>query len=209
MSVAADVQVRRRLSPALERPSHLPRRVRVAFSTTAITSFVSVWKAASLAVAELNIAALFLVGALAVQVGPLAPWFVVVAWALSMLARTIDIESWALFIPGGTTGRVEVAFGDRAARIAAAATLAERLLLCALCSLLIGHYIAAFLVRSATTAGPAALQDVAPRLGGGGPRGVLVFAPLPRQPRPRAPSPGRRGAPCHPSLPTSPCPLTP
>src|SRR5258705_11371663 len=184
MSVAADLQVRRRLSPALERPSPLPRRVRVAFSTTAITSFVSVWKAASLAVAELNIAALFLVGALAVQVGPLAPWFVVVAWALSMLARTIDIESWALFIPGGTTGRVEVAFGARAARIAAAATLAERLLGCALCSLLIGHYIAAFLVRSATTAGGGSLPGAAPPRPRGGPPGVVGCRPLLAPPAP-------------------------
>ena len=149
----------------MERSSHLSRRVRVAFSTT-ITSFVSVWKAGSLAVAELNIAALFLVGALAVQVGPLAPWFVLVAWALGILVRAIDIESWSLFIPGGATARVEVAFGDRAARVAAAATLAERLLLAALCPLLIGHYIAAFLVRSETTAGVASLQDVATGLGG-------------------------------------------
>jgi magnesium transporter len=150
----------------LERTSHLPRRVRVAFSTTAITSFVSVWKAGSLAVAELNLAALFLAGAVTAQVGPLAPWFVLAAWALSLLARAIDIESWSLFIPGGTTGRVEAAFGDRAARIAAAATLAERLLLTALCSLLIGHYIAAFIVRSETTTGLVSLQDVATGLGG-------------------------------------------
>ena len=140
--------------------------MRVAFSSTAITSFVSVWKAASLAVAELNVGALFVIGVLAVQVGPFAPWFVLAAWALGMLARTIDIESWALFIPGGTAGRLEVAFGDRAARIAAAATVAERLLLAALCSLIIGHYIAAFIVRSETTTGLASLQDVATGIGG-------------------------------------------
>jgi magnesium transporter len=129
------------------------------------SSFASVWKTASLAVAELNVGALFVVGALAAQMGSFAPWFILLAWAVSILVRAIDIESWALFIPGGTAGRVEIAFGQRPARIAAAATLAERLLLAALCALLIGHYIAAFVVRSGTAAGLASLQDVATGLG--------------------------------------------
>ena len=85
------------------------------------------WKTASLAVAELNVGALFVVGALAAQIGSLAPWFILLAWAASILVRGLDIESWAVFIPGGTSGRVEVAFGQRPAQIAAAATLAERL----------------------------------------------------------------------------------
>jgi magnesium transporter len=126
---------------------------------------VSVWKAASLPVAELNIAAMFVIGALTVQIGSFGAWFVLLGWAASILVRAVDIESWAFFIPGGTTGRVEIAFGHRAARVASAATLAERLLLTALCSLLIGHYIATFLVRSETTIGVASLQDVATGLG--------------------------------------------
>src|SRR5258705_969548 len=139
--------------------------MRVVFSTLASSSFASVWKAAALAVAELNVAALFVVGALAAQIGSFAPWFILLAWAVSVLVRAIDIESWALFIRGGTAGRVEAAFGHRPAQVAAAATLAERLLLAALCALLIGHYIAAFVGRSGTTVGLASLQDGATGLG--------------------------------------------
>ena len=56
--------------------------------------------------------------------------------------RAIDIESWALLIPGGFVGRVASAFGARAVGFAAAAALVERLLLGALACVVVGHYAA-------------------------------------------------------------------
>jgi len=140
-------------------------RVRVALTATALSSFVSLWKAAALAVAELNVAAFFIAGALAGEVGTLGPWFVLIGWAMSILVRAIDIESWAFFIPGGTAGRAEMAFGQQAGRLATAAALAERLLLAALCPLLIGHSLSAFLVDAGTPTGAASVQDVATAIG--------------------------------------------
>src|SRR5436190_19119746 len=118
------------------------RRVRVVLSSMGLMPFVSVWKAAALALAELGAAAFFVVGVVHGTVGAFAPWFVLAACCFGLLVRAGDIESWALFIPGGLVGRAEQAFGSRAARSASAAVLVERLLLAALASAVIGHYVA-------------------------------------------------------------------
>ena len=120
------------------------RQVRVVLSTTALLSFMSVSKATALALAELGIAAFFVIGVARSVIGESAPWFVLVACALSALVRCIDIESWAFFIPGGLIGRTERVFDPRVANIATAAVLTERLLLVALACALCGQYAVSF-----------------------------------------------------------------
>jgi len=101
---------------------------------------MSVSKAAALALAELGIAAFFAAGVARSLIGESAPWFILIACALSALVRMIDIESWAFFIPGGLIGRAERAYGPRAASITASAVLTERLLLVATACVLCGQY---------------------------------------------------------------------
>jgi magnesium transporter len=120
-----------------------PRRpIRVVLSSTALLPFVSVWKAAALAIAQLGVAAFFVAGVTQSTLGPSAAWFVLAATGVAALARAIDIESWALLIPGGFAGRVTTAFGPRAGAFAAAGALVERLLLGSLACVVIGHYVA-------------------------------------------------------------------
>ena len=112
---------------------HQPRRqVRVILTSTAILSFMSVRKAAALAVAQLGVAAFFVAGTTRSSLGDSAAWFVLAAAIVGAFVRAIDIESWALLVPGGVVARVDQAFGPRAAKAAAAAGLVERLLLAAL-----------------------------------------------------------------------------
>ena len=66
---------------------------------------------AALAIAELGVGAFFVVGLARALAGDWAPWVVLAAGLLSVLARAADVESWALFIPGGLIGRAEHAFG--------------------------------------------------------------------------------------------------
>src|SRR6186713_2387634 len=106
--------------------------IRVVLSTTAFLPFMSVRKAAALAIAQFGIAAFFIPGLARVAVGDSAGWFVLAAAVLAAFARSIDIESWSLLIPGGFVGSVTRAFGPRAAGVAKAAALMERLLLGAL-----------------------------------------------------------------------------
>jgi magnesium transporter len=62
--------------------------------------------------------------------------------ALSVFVRAIDIESWALLIPGGFVSRIGTAFGAQAVALAKAVALVERLLIGALAAVVIGHYAA-------------------------------------------------------------------
>jgi magnesium transporter len=96
-----------------------------------------------LAVAQLGVAAFFVAGIARSALGESAGWFVLAAAVLAALVRAVDVESWALLLPGGLVGRVTTAFGPRAAAAAKAATLVERILFGALASILIGHYVVA------------------------------------------------------------------
>ena len=93
---------------------------------------MSVRKAAALAIAQLGVAAFFISGVTRTALGESAAWFVLAATVLAAFVRAIDIESWALLIPGGFVSRVTNAFGPRAAGVARAAALVERVLLGAL-----------------------------------------------------------------------------
>ncbi len=120
------------------------RQVRIISSTATLLSFMSVSKAVALALPELAIAAFFVVAVARVGVGNLAVWFILAACFLGALARAVDIESWAFFIPGGLIGRAERVFPRRLANLTAGAVLTERLLLVALACVLCGQYAVSF-----------------------------------------------------------------
>ncbi len=124
-------------APLQNRPR---RQIRVILSSTTLLSFMSVRKAAALAIAQLGVAAFFVAGIARSSLGDSAAWFVLAAAIVGAFVRAIDLESWALLIPGGAVARVQQAFGPRAAKGAAAAGLVERLLLAALAAIVIGQY---------------------------------------------------------------------
>ena len=138
--------------------------IRVVLSSTAFLPFMSVWKAAALAIAQLGVAAFFISGLARAAVGDSAGWFVLAAAVLAAFARSIDIESWSLLIPGGFVGSVTRAFGPRAAGVAKAAALVERILLGALACVLIGHYaasVAASAIAGRSLTGNLRAEDLA------------------------------------------------
>ena len=61
--------------------------------------------------------AFFIAGVTGTALGESAAWFVLAATLLAAFVRAIDIESWALLIPGGFVSRVTNAFGPRAAGV--------------------------------------------------------------------------------------------
>jgi len=111
-------------------------------SSTALLPFMSVRKAAAHAIAQLGVAAFFISGMARDLLGEAGAWFVLAAAVLAAFARAIDIESWSLLIPGGFVSRITSAFGARAAGVAKAAALVERVLLGALACVVVGHYLA-------------------------------------------------------------------
>ena len=74
---------------------------------------MSVRNSAVLAIAQLGVAAFFISGIARTALGESAGWFVLGATVLAAVARAIDIESWALLMPGGF-----VEPGDRGVRSA-------------------------------------------------------------------------------------------
>jgi magnesium transporter len=130
--------------------SPIPPRhpIRVVLSSTALLPLMSVRKAAALAIAQLGIAAFFIAGIARSALGDAAVWFVLAAVVLSAFVRAIEIESWALLLPGGFVTRVTGAFGPRAAGLAKAALLVERVFFGALASVVVGHYVAGVLAMA-------------------------------------------------------------
>jgi magnesium transporter len=111
-------------------------------SSATLQPFLSVGKAAALAIAQLGVAAFFVAGIARPALAESMPWFVLGGAVLAASARAIEVESWALLIPGGFVSRVTAAFSQRAAGVAIAAALLERLLLGALACVVLGHYLA-------------------------------------------------------------------
>jgi magnesium transporter len=98
-------------------------------------------KSAAPPLAQLGIGAFFIAGVVA-PFGPSAWWLVLAATIVSLAVRAVDIESWALLIPGGLAARARHGFGPRAARAALALTLVERLVIGGLSAVIVGHYAA-------------------------------------------------------------------
>src|SRR5437762_1305416 len=125
-------------------PSSLSRApVRVVLATATFLSFISSGRGAALVLLELGGAAFFASGVAEQALGPSAPWFVLAAVLLGGALRAVDLESCALFLPGGLYGAVREAFGNQTAKVAASALLVEQLLLGALAASAAGHYVAA------------------------------------------------------------------
>ena len=93
------------------RPRH---PIRVVLSSTALLPFMSVRKAAALAIAQLGVGAFFIAGVTGTALGESAAWFVLAATLLAAFVRAIDIESWALLIPGGFVSPRDAAPSARA-----------------------------------------------------------------------------------------------
>ncbi len=127
-------------------PSFIPplrARVPVVLVPTTLLKFASAWRAAALSIPDVGVAVFFIAGVATSGAAALAPWFVAAAVLLGLACRTLDVEGWGLRIGGGLPGRAGVAFGPRAAAVAASAQLLERVLFAALVALVFGHYVAA------------------------------------------------------------------
>ncbi len=114
------------------------REIRVVLST--LVSTAPVWATTAQPIAEIGVAVFVVSGLTHAIAGAWAPWVVAAACAIAAAIRAADTESWALLIPGGAAGSTRRAFGERAARVASALLLAERLLFAALATLVIGSY---------------------------------------------------------------------
>ena len=123
--------------------SDVTRRIPILLTGATLESLVPAWRTSMLTVVELATASFFVWGIAVPSGGIPAPWFVLAAVIAAMATRAADVEGWALFVPGGLSGRVNHALGHRFAAVASAAVLIERLLFVALASVAAAHYVVA------------------------------------------------------------------
>src|SRR5262245_45308368 len=109
-----------------------PRKaVRVLVGTT-LLSRISVGRGEALALVEVGTVAFFAAGIAERSLGPTAPLVLLAAVVLGLGLRAVDLETCALFVPGGLYGIVQHALGRSSATVAAAALLVQHLLFGAL-----------------------------------------------------------------------------
>jgi magnesium transporter len=137
-------------------PVRVQALVPLVLGTTILRSFVPSAASAVACLIELGALAFFAAGAAAGSVGPYAPWFLLAAIALGLVVRAVDLETCALFIPGGMRGAAGEAYGRTLANAAASALLVEHLLAGALAANVAGHYLSALgtVVLSSTPSPP-------------------------------------------------------
>src|SRR4051794_6009163 len=98
---------------------------RVVLGARPLASFVSSRRGVALALAEVAAISVLAAGVAERSVGPLAPLFLIAAVVAGWMVRAVDLETCALFVPGGAYGVSQWALGRRGARLMASALLAE------------------------------------------------------------------------------------
>jgi magnesium transporter len=93
------------------------------------------------ALVEVGAVGLFAAGVADRLAGDAAPWYLLAAVLLGFAVRAVDLETCALFLPGGAYGAASQAFGRRASVAAASALLVDYLVFGALGASAAGHML--------------------------------------------------------------------
>jgi magnesium transporter len=93
------------------------------------------------ALAEVGAVGLFAAGVADRLIGDAAPWYLLAAVLLGFAVRAVDLETCALFLPGGAYGAAGQAFGRRASIAAASTLLVDYLVFGALGASAAGHML--------------------------------------------------------------------
>ena len=101
---------------------------RVVVATTALLSFISLWRAAAIVLGDLGSSAFYAGGIAEQAVGKAAPWFVLGVMLFSYCVRAIYLESSIMFVRGGVYRVVKEAMGGTMAKLSVSALLFDYVL---------------------------------------------------------------------------------
>ena len=93
------------------------RSTRVVVATTALLSFISLWRAAAIVLGDLGSSAFYAGGIAEQAVGNAAPWFVLGVMLFSCWVRAIYFEGSIMFVRGGVYRVVKEAMGGTTAKL--------------------------------------------------------------------------------------------
>jgi len=113
--------------------------------TTAMLTFVSSWRAASVVLCDLGSSAFYACGIAEQAVGKAAPWFIIAIMLFSLCVRAVYMESCAMFVRGGVYRVVRNALGPSLGKISVSALLFDYSLTGPISAVSAGHYLAGFM----------------------------------------------------------------
>jgi amino acid transporter len=125
-------------------PNPSPSRIqptRVVVATTAMLSFISLWRAAAIVLGDLGSSAFYAGGIAEQAVGKAAPWFILGVMLFSYCVRAIYLESSIMFVRGGVYRVVKEAMGGTMAKISVSALLFDYVLTGPISAVSAGLYI--------------------------------------------------------------------
>jgi amino acid transporter len=114
---------------------------RVVVATTAMLSFISLWRAAAIVLGDLGSSAFYAGGIAEQAVGKAAPWFVLGVMLFSYCVRAIYLESSIMFVRGGVYRVVKEAMGGTMAKLSVSALLFDYVLTGPISAVSAGLYI--------------------------------------------------------------------
>ncbi|HLW82100.1 MAG TPA: APC family permease [Candidatus Acidoferrales bacterium] len=128
------------LKPGTQRPV-----TNVLVATTAMLSFISLWRAAAIVLNDLGSSA-FYAGAIAEQaIGQSAPWFILAVMLFAACVLLLYIESCSMFVRGGVYRVVKEAMGGTLAKVSVSALMFDYILTGPISGVSAGQYLVGFL----------------------------------------------------------------
>ncbi|MGH9729193.1 MAG: APC family permease [Candidatus Acidiferrales bacterium] len=119
--------------------------VNVLVATTAMLSFISLWRAAAIVLNDLGSSA-FYAGAIAEQaIGQSAPWFILAVMLFAACVLLLYIESCSMFVRGGVYRVVKEAMGGTLAKLSVSALMFDYILTGPISGVAAGQYLVGFL----------------------------------------------------------------
>ena len=134
-------------NPTSSGSSRSPGRpaVNVLVATTAMLSFISLWRAAAIVLNDMGSSA-FYAGAIAEQaIGKSAPWFILAVMLFAGAVLLMYVESCSMFVRGGVYRVVKEAMGGTLAKFSVSALMFDYVLTGPISGVAAGQYLTGFL----------------------------------------------------------------
>src|ERR1700730_1531235 len=117
------------------------RPIRVVVPTTALLSFISVWRAAAIVLNDLGSSAYYAGGIAEQAIGQAAPWFILGVMLFSYAVRSVYVESCTMFTRGGVYRVVKEAMGGWLAKLSVSALMFDYILTGPISAVSAGQYL--------------------------------------------------------------------
>src|SRR6266566_2689558 len=115
---------------------------RVIVATTALLTFISFWRAASIVLNDLASSAYYAGGEAEGYIGKTAPWFILAIMLFSYAVRAVYVESCSMFVRGGVYRAVKMSLGGTLAKFSVSALMFDYILTGPISGVAAGQYLA-------------------------------------------------------------------